>query len=326
MARLLINDFGTFLGVKRGSFYVKIGNEKAIIAPSKIEQIIVLTSGASISSAAIRQALKFNIPISFHLSDGRFLGMLKRIGSANILLRKKQYEARNNGKAIEIAKRIASAKIYNQRTLLSQYQRSRNLKEKEISDAIEAMAYYIEEVKAAKDQKEIIKTEAEAAKLYWNCFKYLVKAKFEERKKRFEEPKDPVNACLNYGYSILGSQVWHAVEIKGLDPYAGFLHVDNPRRPALVMDIMEEFRQVVVDRTVIKFINSIDDPEKILENGFINRKYRRDFVAMLFQRLEEKISFEERRISIIAHIHRQITKLSEYLMDRRNNYTPFIER
>src|SRR5579875_3382918 len=113
MARLLINDFGAFLGVKRGSFYLKLGNEKAIIAPSKIDQIIILTGGASLSTAAIRQALKFNIPISFHLSDGRFLGMLKRIGSANIVLRKKQYEARFNEKAIEIAKRIASAKMYN---------------------------------------------------------------------------------------------------------------------------------------------------------------------------------------------------------------------
>ena len=329
MARLLINDFGAFLGVKRGSFYLKLKKENAIIAPSKIEQIIVLTGGASISSAAIRQALKFNIPISFHLSDGRFIGMLKRIDSANILLRKKQYEARFNEKAIEIAKRIASAKIYNQRTLLSQYLRSRELKDdqrQEVSKAIEEIGKYIEEVKAVFDQKEVMNIEAEAAKLYWNCFKYFVKAPFDERRQRFEEPKDPVNACLNYGYSILGSQVWHAVEIKGLDPYAGFLHIDNPRRPALVMDLMEEFRQVVVDRVVIRFVNSVEKPEGILERGLISRKHRRDFVAMIFQRLEEKISFEDRRLPIIAHIHSQVTKLAEYLMDRRKSYTPFIER
>jgi len=328
MARLLLNDYGVFLGLKRGYFYVKKGNDKATFAPSQIEQIIVLTGGASISSAAIRQALKFNIPISFHLSDGRFLGMIKRIGSANVLLRKKQYEARLNEKGIEIARKVAMAKVYNQRSILSQYLRSKDLddeKKNEIQDAISKMGYYIEEIKKLYLQSDIIKAEAEAAKLYWNCFKYFVKAEFKGRKKRFDEPKDPVNICLNYGYSILGSQVWHAVELKGLDPYAGFLHVDNPRRPALVMDLMEEFRQVVVDRVVIRFINSLDN-FNITEKGFLKREYRKKLVTMIFQRLEEKITFEERRMPIISHIHNQVTKLAEFLMDRRKNYTPFLEK
>jgi len=328
MARLLLNDYGIFLGLKKGYFYVKKGNEKAIFAPSQIEQIIVLTGGASISSAAIRQALKFNIPISFHLSDGKFLGMIKRIGSANVLLRKKQYEARFNEKGIEIARKVAIAKIYNQRTLLSQYLRTKELddgKRGEIQDAIDKMSDYLEVIKSLVLQSDIIKAEAEAAKLYWNCFKYFVKAEFKERKKRFDEPKDPVNVCLNYGYSILGSQVWHAVELKGLDPYAGYLHVDSPRRPALVMDLMEEFRQVVIDRVVIRFINSLDN-FNIIEKGFLKREHRKKLVSMIFQRLEEKITFEERRMPIIAHIHNQVTKLAEFLMDRRKDYTPFLEK
>jgi CRISPR-associated protein Cas1 len=220
------------------------------------------------------------------------------------------------------------AKIYNQRTLLSQYLRSRSFSDEikeEFYKAIDKMGKYIEEIKNLFLPKDILKAEAEAAKHYWNCFKYLVNAEFKERKKRFDEPKDPVNACLNYGYSILGSQVWRAVEIKGLDPYGGYLHVDSPRRPALVMDLMEEFRQAVVDRVVIRFINSLSN-ENILEKGMIKNEYRKKLVSMIFQRLEEKITFEEKRITIMDHINRQVTKLSEFLLDRRNSYTPFIEK
>src|SRR5439155_51969 len=64
-----------------------------------------------------------------------------------------------------------------------------------------------------------------------------------------------VNASLTYGYGILYSQVWGAVLNAGLEPFAGFLHVDRPGKPSLVLDLTEEFRQPVVDRAVIAHVN-----------------------------------------------------------------------
>ncbi|MER3513307.1 MAG: CRISPR-associated endonuclease Cas1, partial [Chloroflexota bacterium] len=59
----------------------------------------------------------------------------------------------------------------------------------------------------------------------------------------------------NYGYGILYGQVERALVLAGLDPYAGFIHVDRPGKPSLVLDLIEEFRQAVVDRTVLGLVN-----------------------------------------------------------------------
>jgi len=57
-----------------------------------------------------------------------------------------------------------------------------------------------------------------------------------------------VNSALNYGYGILYGQVWGAVMNAGFEPFAGFLHLDRPGKPSLVLDLIEEFRQPIVDR------------------------------------------------------------------------------
>src|SRR5438477_161295 len=66
---------------------------------------------------------------------------------------------------------------------------------------------------------------------------------------------DPLNSALNYGYGVLYAQVEQALILAGLDPYAGFLHADRPGKPSLVLDLIEEVRQTVVDRTVIGLVN-----------------------------------------------------------------------
>jgi CRISPR-associated protein Cas1 len=63
-----------------------------------------------------------------------------------------------------------------------------------------------------------------------------------------------VNSALNYGYGILYTQVWGALMNAGLEPFAGFLHVDRPGKPSLVLDVIEEFRQPIVDRAVIAML------------------------------------------------------------------------
>lgn len=63
---------------------------------------------------------------------------------------------------------------------------------------------------------------------------------------------------LNYAYGVLMYQVWGAVINAGLEPYLGLLHVDAPGKPALVLDLMEEFRPWVADRNVIRLVRSLD--------------------------------------------------------------------
>ena len=97
--------------------------------------------------------------------------------------------------------------------------------------------------------------EGVAGRLYWEAVKEIVESKVEFMGRVHRGASDAVNALLNYGYGILYSHVWGAVANAGLEPFAGYLHVDRPGKPSLILDMVEEFRQPVVDRTVIAFIN-----------------------------------------------------------------------
>ena len=88
---------------------------------------------------------------------------------------------------------------------------------------------------------------------------------------------------LNYGYAVLMSHVWLAVEMTCLDPYAGFLHAENPKRPALVVDLMEEFRQPVVDRAVFKIAS-----KDYVKDGRLTYEGRK----ILISEIEKKAEYE----------------------------------
>ena len=97
----------------------------------------------------------------------------------------------------------------------------------------------------------LLAVEGGAGRQYWTGVRTLLEghASFETREHR--GAPDTVNSALNYGYGILYTQVWGAIMNAGLEPFAGFLHVDRPGKPSLVLDLIEEFRQPIVDRAVI---------------------------------------------------------------------------
>ena len=69
-------------------------------------------------------------------------------------------------------------------------------------------------------------------------------------------PRDPVNALLSFGYALLAKDCAVALAAVGLDPHWGFYHQPRHGRPALALDLMEEFRPLIVDSVVITAINT----------------------------------------------------------------------
>jgi len=105
---------------------------------------------------------------------------------------------------------------------------------------------------------ELLGTEGHAARLYYRGFALLLRAApeipvFTLRTKR--PPTDPVNALLSFLYGLLRAQIHGAAEQVGLDPYVGFLHGLRPAKPALVLDLMEEYRPVFADRLGLTLLN-----------------------------------------------------------------------
>ena len=105
---------------------------------------------------------------------------------------------------------------------------------------------------------------------------------------------DRFNSALNYGYGILYAKVEQALVLAGLDPYGGFLHADRPGKPSLVLDLIEEFRQTVVDRTIIGMVNKHVAIEQD-ENDRLTETTRKKIAEKVLERLESSEMYEKKR-------------------------------
>ncbi|MEM2613865.1 MAG: CRISPR-associated endonuclease Cas1 [Nitrososphaerota archaeon] len=338
LKRLVINEPGLFIGVRRGMVTVKRRGEEILeVSPSNISQVVVLTRGAILSSALIRLLARHKVDLVVYSGLGYPIAKLSSSrSSGSIKLRKAQYRAQDTSTGAYLAKRFAWAKVVNQKSILREAGRNRSDMELskrliEMSKAISNIAVMISSVEGSSAnsvRSEVMRLEAEAAEIYWQGFRLLLPENldFPGRRKRFESPEDPVNIMLNFCYGLLASEVWLAVDASGLDSFSGFLHADSPRRPALVMDIMEEFRQPVVDRVVLRLASSLKSPKSIIEGRRLKREFRFQIVKAFSERLAETLTFHGRTLPLSSHIFLQPKRIADFILERSPSYTPFTLR
>jgi len=337
LRRIVVSDYGVFIGCKGGRVVIKKKGEKILEeAAANISQVLVLTRGVSLSSAFLRLALRHGIDLVILSDSGVPLGKLSRLKKGGVRVRKEQYKAQGDWRGVHLAKQMAKAKIVNQRNLLRQLARHRASKSPEIAKRIMNSVYdmkqhviNVERISASNTDEaraKIMFEEARAADKYWTCVKLALSdvVDFPGRKKRFDRPTDPVNVLLNYGYYLLASTVWLAIDCTPLDPYVGFLHADSSRRPALVMDLMEEFRQPVVDRAVFNVVRN--GVEGLCDEGKLTVEGRKKLVKEFFGRLRSKITFRGRCQPVEYHILLQARRICHFLIGKTAEYTPFTAR
>ncbi len=153
--------------------------------------------------------------------------------------------------------------------------------------------------------------EGTAGRIYWEGVKEIIGHKVEFFGREHRGATDEVNSLLNYGYGILYSQVWGAVINAGLEPFAGFLHVDWPGKPSLVLDMVEEFRQPVIDRPVIAYVNlgiSIG-----MKEGLLDSETRKAIGDKVMERLLSTESYHGKQYQIRSIIQMQARKLASFL-------------
>ncbi len=330
-----MNEPGLFVGTRGGMITVQKKGERVVEVPvAKVDAVVVLTRGASFSSALMRLLSKHNVPLVFYSSHGLPLLVCRGLTAGSVMLRKKQYEAQGKVVGLKLAKLFAAGKMFNQSSLLYSMARNREVSDpplaKLLHEAVRSVRSVLRRLEelccedgADKVREEILRLEAEAARVYWDGVRQalLKVVDFPGRRKRFEDPSDPVNVSLNYLYRVLAGECYLNVEICGLDPYAGFLHTDSPRRPALVMDLMEEFRQQVVDRVVFRlaFERKLSD---VLEGRWLKRDARMILYRAFAERLNTSVTFSERSLPISEHMLLQTRRVAEHIMGRFE-YVPF---
>ncbi len=134
-----------------------------------------------------------------------------------------------------------------------------------------------------------------------------------------------MNAALNYGYGILYGQVERALVLAGLDPYGGFIHADRPGKPSLVFDLIEEFRQVVVDRTIVAMTTRGTHLD-MDERGSLEQTTRRAIAEKVLERLEAAERYGRKRVPLRVIIQSQARHIATFVRGDRSSYQPFIAR
>ncbi len=279
----------------------------------KIDEVVVLGE-ITMTASAIHLLLERDIEITFLGPYGQFKGRLSPPFSKNAVLRMAQYRAHQDmTRRCGLARQFVIGKLSNQRTMLQRYNRRQS--DPEMKQAIEQMATSLshlanlplENVHVARRQNSgdnriantaletILGMEGAGSAAYFRSFGRLLVNReqwpFAGRVKR--PPTDAVNALLSFGYALLTNKVASAVQLVGFDHFVGYLHSSFYGCPSLALDLVEEFRPIIVDSVVLTLLNRrmLTPGDFVVELGAYRLKdeRRKIFFTQFEERLDEEV-------------------------------------
>lgn len=235
--------------VSKNGECLKVLDRDEVLAEARIVETshLVLFGAVQVSTQAVQELCKREIPISYLSSGGWFYGLTTGMTHKNVELRRRQYAvAADSRQCLILARRFVQAKIANCRTVLRRNHSAapdavlRDLKRDQ------------EHAGEAESLEVLLGIEGTAARRYFSEFAGMIKdggsvGQFDFDGRNRRPPRDPVNALLSLMYAMLAREWTMILQAVGLDPYLGVYHQPRYGRPALALDLMEEFRPLVAD-------------------------------------------------------------------------------
>lgn len=252
---LYVTEQGTMLGVGGGR--ITVSKHREPLASARLIDVlhVSLYGNVQVSAQALRSMFERDIDV-FHFSYGGWLlGVTTGLPSKNVMLRIRQVTAAARGQLDE-PRRMISGKIRNSRVLL------RRNGGDAVTAAVGQLAELARKAEDAGDAGELLGLEGVAARIYFGAFPTLLARASDLPGPTFtglrnrRPPTDAVNCLLSFCYGLLTKEVLAACIAVGFDPYVGLLHRPRFGRPALVLDLAEEFRPLLADSTVLTLINN----------------------------------------------------------------------
>lgn len=311
----------------------------------RVSQVIAF-GNITFTASALAALLEQRAEVCFCTSRGRFLGRLTPPMGKNSLVRLEQHRAHNDpSRSFSLARRFVQAKLANMRTMLLRANRKR--KDAAIAEAAEEIGDLLQRLETLGPDEAIpdpsrpqagtaygslLGMEGAGTAAYFRVFGRLLRDDwgFPGRQKR--PPPDPVNALLSFGYVVLMSYAASAVHIVGLDPDVGFLHSSQYGKPALALDVMEPFRPLVVDSTVLTVLNNQmlkrEDFTNELGAWWLKDEARRIFLTQLEERLDAEVEHPvlKYRTTYRRALELEVRLLAKWLMGEIPDFQAFTTR
>jgi len=340
MKRLVVDGYGKFVGRRKNQIVVREkGKVKDYVVAEDLRQVVV-SGGGAISFDAMELLGECGVDLVVIDWRGRITSRLASSMMRTVQTRREQYYAYRDYRGGHLAKQFVYAKMKNQYAVLGTLAKTRkeafpaiaeNLiqKRKVISVQLRLLEE-VEDAEVSYIRDQLMGLEGYASKHYWEGISKIIPKDygFIERSGRYA--KDPVNSMLNYGYALLEGEVWRCIHFAGLDPYGGFLHVDRPGRPSMVLDLMEEFRQQLVDKTVIRMITkNIVTPKGFeMKEGIckMSDASRRALLKEVIGKFEEYLRYKGVKLRWTDLILTQARNIAKYVRGETRKYESFYLR
>ncbi len=333
---LYVTQQGVEVHCRRGCLALVRDGREVFAQPVELVEHLVIFGAAHLTARAVAALLDHEIETSFISLHGRYRGRLHALASKNITLRREQFRrADDRAFCLHFARAIVHAKLTSQYYACLRWgrQASRAQARAAARSAAEKVNAARRQAQAAEDVRSLLGIEGTGTRAYYSALRAVVADKFPFPRRTRRPPQDPVSLLLGFAAALLQARVAAAVNDAGFDPFLGFYHSCKYGRPALVLDMMEEFRPVLADAVAAAVINlrmvrheHIDEDE----DGLLLTPGAAAAVARAFERkLNEKVRHPH-LAAALPYSRLPFTQarlLARFVMGEADQYTPFfIER
>ncbi len=337
---LYVSTEGAYLRLEGETLVVMVDQTKKGQVPLHHLGAIVCLGRVSMSPALMARNMEDGRSIVWLNEHGRFQARVEGPVNGNILLRQAQFRAADKVDiALEISKAFIAGKLRNSRNVL--LRSARDSKDEEakaqLVRAAKSLGINLRNLAHAESAASVLGLEGDAARVYFEQFNTMIKPQmreeFEYKGRSRRPPKDAVNALISFLYALLLNDCRSALETVGLDPQLGFFHVVRPGRPALALDLLEEFRAVLGDRLALTLINRGQLRQKDFDfrpGGavMLNDTGRKTVIVAYQERKKETLQHPvlETQVEIGLLPLLQARILARYLRGDVEAYVPFLNK
>lgn len=329
---LYVTEQGAWLSKDKGRITVSKNKEPLQSVRTLDVSQVNLYGNIQVSAQLFRELFARDIPVCWFSYGGWFTGMATGLPGKNVELRQRQVIIAARG-GLQIAKAIIRAKIRNARTLLR-----RNTRERD-DDVLDQLKQLSVQTDSVDSTASLLGVEGAAARTYFGAFPTMLQEtkrlpgeafSFEGRNRR--PPLDPVNCLLSYVYGLLTKELTVTLHAVGFDPYIGFFHRPRFGRPALALDLAEEFRPIVADSVVVNLINNgeVNAGDFVVRSGGValTQSGRKAVLTAYERRLGHELTHPVfgYKITYRRVLEVQARLLAAHLMGEVPEYVPVVTR
>lgn len=337
---LYVMTDSSYLHLDNDTVRIEVERETRLRVPLHHLGGLICFGNVLMSPALIGRCAEDGISMTLLDRNGRFRARVEGPISGNVLLRKAQFEAAQDpARTLAIARNIVAGKLKNSRTVLQRGAREAKSEDDRVilDAAVTKFDASLRALTVTGDLDVLRGVEGEAARTYFSALNHLlridVRSDFAIDGRSRRPPRDRLNALMSYLYTLLTHDCRSALESVGLDPQSGFLHVLRPGRPALALDLVEEFRAVLADRLALTLVNRGQlkaDDFRVTEGGgvLMDNDARRAISIAWQEKKQETLTHPllqtEVPIGLLPQLQARL--LARTLRGETEGYLPFLAR